>query len=83
MAVIPLTRIQNWLYPFRFIGRVWIFLALEANTDMLRVGAMLVLNIQFVSNTLEITTVNLNSRLISVHLHQDSSFGTIQTGADL
>ena len=58
MAVIPLTRIQNWLYPFRFIGRVWIFLALEANTDMLRVGAMLVLNIQFVSNTLEITTVN-------------------------
>ena len=46
MAVIPLTRIQNWLYPFRFIGRVWIFLALEANTDMLRVGAMLVLNIQ-------------------------------------
>ena len=50
---------------------------------MLRIRTVLVLDIQLVSNTLEVAAVDLYTRLIGKHLHEDAGLGAIEACADL
>ncbi len=83
MAEVFLTRLYDGLYPLGLVGRIRIFLTLQADADVLWIGTVLVLDVQFVANTLEITTVYLYTRLVGKHFHEDTSLGRIEAGANL
>ena len=83
MAEILLAWIQHGLYPVGLVGRIRILLALQADAHVLRIGTMLVLDVQFVADTLEVTAVDLHTRLVGIHLHEDTGLGAVEAGADL
>ena len=83
MAEVLLTRLYNGLYPLWLVGRIRILLAFETYADMLRIRTMLVLDVQLVANTLEVTAVNLYARLVGEHLHEDTCLGAVEACADL
>lgn len=83
VAEVLLSRIQYGLYPLWLVGRVGILLALKTYADVLRIRSVLVLDVQFVANTLEVSAVYLYTRLVGEHLHEDTGFRRIEAGADL
>ena len=78
MAVVFLARIQHGLYPVLLVGAVGILLTLQANTDVLGIGATLVLDIWLVADALEVAAIDLNTRFVGVHLHEDACYGTVE-----
>ena len=83
MAVILFAWIQCGLYPIELVGRIRKLLALQADAHVLRIGSMLVLDIQFVADTLEVTAVHLNTRLVGEHLHENTGLGAVKAGTYL
>ena len=79
MAVIVLTRFHDGAGPLGLIGAVGELLALQADTDVLRVLlAALADDVGILANTLEVTAIHLYTRLVGEHLHKDTSLGTVK-----
>ena len=84
MAEVLLTRVQNRLYPILVIGAVGIFLTLQTYTYVLGIlDTMLADNVGISTNALEISGINLYTRFIGVHLHEDTCLGRIEAGTYL
>ena len=76
MAVVLLAGFQHRTSPFRMVGGVGILLTLQAYADMLRVSdAMLASNLRIGTYALEVAGVHLHTRLVGIHLHEDTSLG--------
>ena len=80
MAVVLFARIQHGLYPVLLVGAVGILLTLQTNTDVLGIYTTLVLDVRLVANALEVAAIDLNARLVGVHLHEDARCGTVEAG---
>ena len=84
MAEVLLAWIQSWLNPLWVVGRIGILLALQAYAYVLRIGdATLAGNILIGTYALEVTAVNLNTRLVGKHLHEDTGLGAVKACANL
>ncbi len=66
------------------IGRVGILLALETDAHVLGVfEAVLADDVGISTDTLEVTTVNLYTRLVGEHLHEDTGLRRVEAGTYL
>ena len=84
MAVIFLIRIQGWLNPFGMIGRGGILLALETDAHVLGVFETVLADDRGIgTDTLEVTAVDLYTRLVGEHLHEDTRLGAVKAGSNL
>ena len=82
MAVVLFARIQHGLYPVLFVGAVGILLTLQTNANVLGIYTTLVLDVRLVANALEVAAIDLNARLVGVHLHEDARCGTVEAGTN-
>ena len=82
MAEVLLAWIENGLNPIWMIWRIGIFLALQAYAYVLRIGdATLAGDILISTYALEVSAINLYTRLVGKHLHQDTGLGAVEAGA--
>ena len=84
MAVIDLVRLDICRGPFGMMRRVGVFLALETNADVLRIlQTVLADDVGIAPNTLEVTAVDLDTRLIGINLEQDACLSAVEAGCHL
>ena len=84
MAEILLARIQHGAGPLRMVGAVGVFLALQADADMLRILLSKFANdILLAAYALEIAAVDLYTWFVGIHLHEDAGLGAVERCANL
>ena len=84
MAEVLLARIQHGAGPLGMVGAVGILLALQTDANVLGILlTKLADDVLFTIDTLEITTIYLYTRLVGIHLHEDTRLGAIERSTNL
>ena len=82
--MIGLTWLQSRLCPFFVIGTVGKLLALQTYAHVLWIfQSVLACDVCLTSNTLEVARVDLQTRFVGIHLHEDTTLWRIEAGAYL